>query len=74
MVRFASPVAAVVGLGSQVDQEPPHEVGEGVRAEQEGVGDVGQHIDQQVLRRVTVVRGQGDGGSPLVVNLIYYKL
>ena len=59
----------MVGLRAQVDQQPPHEVGEGVGAEQEGVGDVGQHIDQQVLSGVTVVRGQGDGGCPLVVNL-----
>ena len=65
----SSPVSAVICLGAKVDQEPPHEVGEGVRAKQESVGDVRQHIDQQVLSRVTVVRGQGDRGCPLVVNL-----
>lgn len=65
----SSPVSAVICLGAKVDQEPPHEVGEGVRAKQESVGDVRQHIDQQVLSRVAVVRGQGDRGCPLVVNL-----
>ena len=45
----------MVCLGAKVDEEPPHEVGEGVRAKQESVGDVRQHIDQQVLSRVTVV-------------------
>lgn len=66
-----APVSAVVCLGAKVDQEPPHEVGEGVGAEQDGVRDVGQNIDQEVLSWVTVVRRQGDRGRPLVVDLKY---
>ena len=61
----------MVCLGAQVHQEPPHEVGEGVGAEQDGVWDVGKNIDQKVLSWVTVVRGQGDRGRPLVVDLKY---
>ena len=61
----------MVCLGAQVHQEPPHEVGEGVGAEQDGVRDVGQNIDQEVLSWVTVVRGKGNRGRPLVVDLKY---
>ena len=62
----------MVGLRAEVDEDPPEEVGEGVRAEDDGVGEVGQHVDQEVLQGVTVVRGQGNGGRPLMVNLNSY--
>ena len=61
----------MVGLRAEVDQDPPEEVGEGVRAEDDGVGEVGQHVDQEVLQRVAVVRGQGDRGGPLRDTLEY---
>ena len=60
----------MVGLRAEVDEDPPEEVGEGVRAEDDGVGEVGQHVDQEVLQRVAVVRGQGDRGSPLCENSV----
>ena len=60
----------MVGLRAEVDEDPPEEVGEGVRAEDDGVGEVGQHVDQEVLQRVAVVRGQGDRGGPLRDNSV----
>ena len=60
----------MVGLRPEVAQYPPDQVGEGVGAEDESVGNVWEDIDQEVLQRMAVVRGQCEGSSPLVVDLV----
>ena len=60
----------MVGRRAEVDEDPPEKVGEGVRAEDDGVGEVGQHVDQEVLQWVAVVRGQCDRGGPLRDNSV----